>query len=102
MDSGRFDADDAVGLTRSVTPEHVGLQSRQAAFHSDVGLALARMPRREADAVKEFRRAEALAPQRVRVKPQVRDAVAVMLNRARITTGGRGLRGLASRQGLEL
>lgn len=74
--------------------------SRLAAFRCDVGRGLARDPRTMGTAVRWLRRAEDIAPQRIRNSAAARDTVAYLLNRARADAGGRELRGLAARMGL--
>jgi transcriptional regulator with XRE-family HTH domain len=74
--------------------------SRKADFMADVGRGLAREPKTRAEAVRWLRRAETVAPQRVRNSAPVREAVAYLLNRAIAASGGRELRGMAARMGL--
>jgi transcriptional regulator with XRE-family HTH domain len=74
--------------------------ARKACFMADVGRGLARDPKRRADAVRWFGRAEAVAPQRIRNDPKVRESVSVMLERAKASAGGRELRGMAARMGV--
>ncbi len=75
--------------------------ARRADFLVDVGRGLAREPRTRAEAVRWLRRAEDTAPQRVRNSAAVRETVAYLLNRATATAGGRELRGMAARVGLQ-
>lgn len=74
--------------------------SRRAAVLADVGRGLAREPRMGLEAVRWLRRAEETAPQWIRNSTAVRETVAFLLNRARATTGGRELRGMAARMGI--
>ena len=74
--------------------------SRRAGFFADVGRGLARDPKTGAEAVRWLRRAEEAAPQRIRNSGPARETVAYLLNRARVASGGRELRGMAARMGL--
>jgi transcriptional regulator with XRE-family HTH domain len=74
--------------------------SRRASFMADVGRGLARETRTRPEAVRWLRRAEDAAPQRIRNSAAARDTVAYLLNRARIDSGGRELRGMAARMGV--
>ena len=74
--------------------------SRRASFFADVGCGLARELQTRAEAVRWLRQAEETAPQRIRNNAAVREAIAYLLNRARVTAGGRELRGMAARMGL--
>lgn len=90
----------AVEVGSRLAPERIRMTSRQASFHAEHGRALALVKGREADAVAAFRRSERLAPQRFHANTSVRDAVGVMLRRARTRAGGSELRGLADRLGV--
>jgi len=74
--------------------------SRRADFFADVGRGLAREPRTGVEAVRWLRKAEDVAPQRIRNSGPARQTVAYLLNRARAAAGGRELRGMAARMGL--
>jgi len=74
--------------------------SRRASLLVDVGRGLAREPRTRTEAVRWLRKAEDIAPQRVRNSATVRETVAYLLNRATATAGGRELRGMAARMGV--
>jgi transcriptional regulator with XRE-family HTH domain len=74
--------------------------SRRADFFADMGRGLARDPRTRGEAVRWLRRAEDVAPQRIRNSAPAREAVAYLLNRARAAAGGPELRGMAARMGL--
>ena len=74
--------------------------SRRVGFFTDGGRGLARDPRTMPEAVRWLRRAEEIAPQRVRNSAAVRDTVAYLLNRATAAAGGRELRGMAARMGV--
>ncbi|GAA2635405.1 helix-turn-helix transcriptional regulator [Actinomadura fulvescens] len=77
-----------------------GKPGRHAAFLADVGRGLARDRGNRAEAVRWLQRAEKAAPQWIRNNKSVRDAVAVLLSRARAEAGGRELRGMAARMGI--
>ncbi len=94
------DADRAVAVAQDVTPERIDAPTRQAMFHCDLGRAYAQVPGKERQAVEHLRKAERLAPQRIRSYPPARDTVTVMLNRAKAAAGGRELRGIAYRMGI--
>jgi transcriptional regulator with XRE-family HTH domain len=74
--------------------------ARRACFYTDVGRGLARDAKTRAEAVTWLRRAETLAPQRVRNSAAVRETVAVLLEQTRTAAQGRELRGLAARMGV--
>jgi transcriptional regulator with XRE-family HTH domain len=93
------DPDAAVQVGRGVEAGKIRLTERRAAYHKDMGLALARL-RLDAKAVQQLRTAEDLDETRMRNHPIVRDAVAGMLTRARREAGGRELRGMAHRMGI--
>lgn len=90
----------AIELSAAISPDAIISTSRLAAFHIDVGSALAAVRRRDGEALAAFVRAERVAPQRVRLSPVVRETVGAMLRRARADAGGDALRGLASRVGV--
>jgi transcriptional regulator with XRE-family HTH domain len=90
----------AVELSNAIRPEAIMSTSRLAAFHMDVGNAIAAGRRNDAEALAQFVRAERVAPQRVRLSPMVRETVGAMLRRARADAGGDTLRGLAARVGV--
>jgi len=85
----------AVDVTKLDT--HLG---RKTCFLGDVGRGLARDPKRREDAIKWLRRSEEAAPQRFRNDAKAREAIAVMLEQARVASQGRELRGLAARMGV--
>jgi len=65
-----------------------------------VGRGVARDPKARAEAVGWLRRAEEIAPQRVRNYAPARETVAYLLSRATDTAGGPELRGMAARMGV--
>jgi hypothetical protein len=89
-------------LAAQVSLDHLGAKSsRRATFFADVGCGLAREPRTRGEAVRWLRRAEEAAPQLIRNSATARESVAYLLNRATATAGGRELRGMAARMGLQ-
>ncbi|WP_242888370.1 helix-turn-helix domain-containing protein [Actinomadura litoris] len=87
-------------LAESVDETSLGRSSRRAAFLADVGRGLARDRRTQAEALRWLKRAEAVAPQRIRNNAAVRETVGVMLQQAREAAVGRELRGMAARMGV--
>jgi transcriptional regulator with XRE-family HTH domain len=87
-------------LSNEVDESRVTTRTRHADFLVDVGRGVARDPKAAAEAVAWLRRAEELAPQRVRNYAPAREAVAYLLTRARTQAGGRELRGMAARMGI--
>ncbi|QXJ21684.1 helix-turn-helix transcriptional regulator [Actinomadura graeca] len=75
-------------------------RGRHATFLADVGRGLAREPRSQRDAMQWLRRAEAVAPHKIRNSMPVRETVGAMLARAADAAGGRELRGMAARMGV--
>ncbi|MDL4773310.1 helix-turn-helix domain-containing protein [Actinomadura xylanilytica] len=75
-------------------------RGRHSAFLADVGRGLARDPRMRDEAVRWLRRAEDVAPHKIRNSGPIRETVATMLTRATGTTSGRELRGMAARMGV--
>jgi len=82
-----------------LSAEALPTPERQATYWVDLGRAHAMMHGDE-EAVRMLRRAERLAPLRVRLHPLVREAVADMLCRPQRAPVSRELRGLAYRMGL--
>lgn len=77
-----------------------GRRGRHAAYLADVGRGLARDPRMRTDAIRWLRRAEDVAPHKIRNNAAVRETVAMMLTRAVKSAGGQELRGMAARMGV--
>lgn len=96
----RGDGGKAAELARGVDPTILLSRRRRAHFYADLGRGLAQTRGKDREALAMLREAEKLAPEQVRTNPLVREAVAVMLQRARSTAGGRDLRGLAYRMGV--
>lgn len=90
------------GLTfaRTVDVGKIPSAGRQSTFYSDLGLTLSRMRGRDEQAVEAIRRAEKLAPSRLRTRPPVRAAVTDLLHRTKKESVRRELRGLAHRMGI--
>lgn len=76
-------------------------KGRLATLLADVGRGLARETQTRDDAVRYLRRAEDIAPQFIRNNRPVRETVSYLLNRSRANAGGRELRGLAARMGVQ-
>lgn len=93
------DPDSAVRAAAGMDPERLPWASRRASYWSDLGRAHAQLQDDQA-AVVALRRAEQIAPLRVRLHPLVRESVAGMVTRARQAAVGRDLRGLAYRMGV--
>ncbi|MGH3916460.1 MAG: helix-turn-helix domain-containing protein [Pseudonocardiaceae bacterium] len=87
-------------LAREVDVTAIPSAGRQATFYGDVGRGLAALRGREAQAVEALARAEALAPERIRTNPFVRDTVGNLLRRKQSGPVGRELRGIAYRMGI--
>lgn len=87
-------------LARDVEVAAIPSAGRQATFYGDVGRGLATIRGRETQAIEALRRAERLAPQRIRTSPFVRETITDLMRRARRDAGGRELRGMAYRMGL--
>ncbi|MGH3912521.1 MAG: helix-turn-helix domain-containing protein, partial [Pseudonocardiaceae bacterium] len=87
-------------IARDVHPDLIPSPSRQAEFWADLGRSLLGESRTRDEGLAAIRRAESLAPQRIRNDLFVREAVASQLRWARQKAGGRELRGLAWRMGI--
>jgi transcriptional regulator with XRE-family HTH domain len=82
-------------IAESVDPDMLpDSVARRAAYYTEIGRGYA-MERRADEAVRAYRTARELAPQRVKANPWIRDSVTDMLERARRDAAGRELRGLA-------
>jgi transcriptional regulator with XRE-family HTH domain len=88
----------AVEIARSTNPSSVTV-SRQTAFYSDTGRALARVGK-DGEAVRMLLTAERLAPQRIRSSRLAQETTRMLLERAKRRAGGVELRGLGERMGL--
>ncbi len=87
-------------LARGVDERKQTTRINRATFLVDVGRGVARDPKAAAEAVGWLRRAEEMAPQRVRNYAPAREAVGYLITRAKVTAGGRELRGMAARMGV--
>lgn len=85
---------------REVDPMVIAAPGRQAAYYADLGRSLAHLRGHDAAAVAALVRAEAIAPERIRLNPLVCDAVRALLLRKLPVRTGRDLRGLAHRVGV--
>jgi transcriptional regulator with XRE-family HTH domain len=86
---------DALRHAEKVNPRALASDNRRAALQMEKARAHAMLDR-DAEAVRELRKAERLSPAQVHSHPLVRELVADLLER----TGGRDLRGLAWRMNL--
>jgi transcriptional regulator with XRE-family HTH domain len=75
--------------------------NRHAAFLADVGRGLAREKATYGQAVQWLHRAESTAPQLIRNNASARHAVEVLLTQSIAAAGGRELRGMAARMGIQ-
>lgn len=87
-------------IARTVDPTRVPSAARQGMFWADLGRGLATQRATQDDAVKALRRAEDIAPQRIRTNPFVRETIGDLMRRAQRDAVGRELRGMAYRCGL--
>lgn len=90
----------AARIAATVNPDELPSPTRRAAYWREYGRALARLPRRQDDAVMMLRRAEQISPARIHRHPFTRSLLAELLTRARRDAVGRELRGMAYRAGL--
>jgi len=95
------DTERAIEGAKEIVPERIPLASRQAPFYLDLAQALASSGKRDDEAVAAFLRAEAIAPQFVRLRPVVRDTIAAILYRTRRNAVSRPLRRAAEVVGLQ-
>jgi hypothetical protein len=97
----RGDGGKAGEIARAVPPGSLPPSAeRQSAFYLDLGRGLATEKTTREQAVVALRRAEDIAPQRVRNNPFFREVVTDLRRRALRDAGGRELRGMAYRMGL--
>jgi transcriptional regulator with XRE-family HTH domain len=90
----------ALEAAKTVHPELLPGNVRQAEFWAEVGRALVAGKKTRNKGVRVLLHAEQLAPRRLRHDLLVREAVAGLLRQARRDAGGRELRGLAWRMGV--
>ncbi|PKW18206.1 helix-turn-helix domain-containing protein [Saccharopolyspora spinosa] len=91
-----------VEMAKGARPEVVPSPARQGEFYADLGRSLAVDKRTRSQAIQLLRKAENLAPQRVRNMPFVRETIADLVQRAQRDSVGRELRGMAYRMGITL
>lgn len=87
-------------VARDARPEALPSPARQAEFYADLGRALATEKRTRTEAVRLLRKAEDLAPQRIRTMPLVRETVADLVTRSLPARVSREVRGMAHRFGI--
>jgi transcriptional regulator with XRE-family HTH domain len=92
----------AVAIAKATNPHAIDAPTRQASFYLDAARACARIGTRESDAaaVRMLASAERLVPQRVRFNPLAREALRVVVMRARRNAINSELRGLCERIGV--
>jgi transcriptional regulator with XRE-family HTH domain len=90
----------ALETAKAVRPELLPGTSRQAEFWAEVGRALVARKKTREKGLRVLLHAEQLAPQRIRHDVFVREAITDLLRQARREAGGRELRGLAWRIGV--
>ncbi|SHF01346.1 helix-turn-helix domain-containing protein [Streptoalloteichus hindustanus] len=83
-------------------PDAVPSAARQAMYWADLGRALVESPKTRERGVLALRRAEDIAPQRIRTNALVRASVTELANRAKRDALGRELRGMVHRMGVRL
>jgi transcriptional regulator with XRE-family HTH domain len=92
---------DAAMVAETVNPDAMMVRARQAVYWREYGRALARLPRRQDDAVMMLRRAERISPEHVHRHAFTRSVIAELLTRrSKRDAVGRELRGIAYRSGL--
>ncbi|MGH4020274.1 MAG: helix-turn-helix domain-containing protein [Pseudonocardiaceae bacterium] len=94
--------DRAVSIAEGVHPQRHPHATRRTTYWVDFGRAAARLRGRRDDAVRALLTAEDLFPVRLYRNPFARDAIAGLVEQSRRDAGGRDLRGLASRAGLNV
>ncbi|WP_280397386.1 helix-turn-helix domain-containing protein [Nocardia carnea] len=92
---------EAAAIAETVDPRALSA-TRQAAYYREYGRALARLPKRQTEAVLMLRRAEKISPARIHRHPFMRAVLTELLARAKKDAVGRELRGMAYRSGLPL
>jgi transcriptional regulator with XRE-family HTH domain len=90
-----------VDIAQSVQPEVLRDANRVSTYWLDYGRALAAIGGREHESIGMLARAESVAPQYIRALPAARNAVTVMISRARKRALADDLRRLADRMGLQ-
>ena len=95
------DHEQAAALGPRINPERVGVPNRQAAYWMDYGQALTTQGHDD-EAVAAYLRAEAVCPQWYRLRPSVRDTLAVLVRRAKRRAVSRPLQRAALAVGLRV
>lgn len=90
----------AAEIAEAMHPDQIVVPTRLANYYVNLGRAVGRLPGRRDDAVRAFRTAERISPDKLHRNPYARDVLVELLTRARDDTVGRDLRGLAYRAGL--
>jgi transcriptional regulator with XRE-family HTH domain len=93
------DAEQAAATAATVQPARLSIPQRQAMYWLDYGRTLVAL-RRDTAAITAFLRAEAIAPQLVRLLPVVRDTIGVVWRRTRRNAVSAQLRRAAAMVGL--
>lgn len=96
------DHERVVAIADSLQPELHPNRSRQAAYWINYGRALARLRKRQDDAVKALHRAEVISPFHTLRNPFARDVLAELVAHSKRDAVGRELRGMAYRAGLSV
>jgi hypothetical protein len=91
----------AVHIAKTVRPELLPGTSRQGEFFAELGRALVASTKTREKGIRVLLHAEQLAPQRIHHDVFVREAIADLLRQARREAGGRELRDLAWRLGVD-
>jgi hypothetical protein len=91
---------EAARIATTVDPAAPPSPTRRSAYWREYGRALARLPRRQDEAVLMLRRAEDIASARIHRHPFMRSIIAELLMKAKRDAVGRELRGMAFRAGL--
>lgn len=94
------DHERAAALVEAIHPDRIVAPTRLANYWVNYGRTMARLPRRSEDAVRAFRTAERISPDKLHRNPFARDVLCELLVRTRDDAIGRDLRGMAYRAGL--
>lgn len=94
------DYEKAVKLSKTVNAARLINRERQAVFYADTGRAMAHLSGRQRDAVELLKKAETVAPQRIRNSSPVQETVRYLLNQHLRTPPALELRGMATRMGV--
>ena len=94
------DYEKAVQRSKDVHPSRLRHRERQAVFYADTGRALAHLRGQERNAVEQLKKAEAIAPQRIRNSGSVQETITYLLNKHMRMSPAVELRGMATRMGI--